>query len=119
MQSEIMQWITFGANMGISVVIVAVMIIFFVKYGPSLIAAHLTFVQAATTTLEALPEIDKQRLNKLDVLSNEHELHLSESQKTNRALSKACDLIDVYATGATNAGEIRQHTHEIRKALHE
>ena len=118
MPNETVQWVTFILNNSLSVVIVSLLIGFFVKYGPSLVNAHLAFVAAAQSTLESLPEIDRNRLLKLDTLSREHNEHFTETQKTNHALSKACDLIDVYATDAPNAGEIRQHIVEIRKALH-
>ena len=118
MPNETVQWVTFILNNSFSAVIVSLLIGFFVKYGPPLVKAHLAFVAAAQLTLEALPEIDTNRLSRLDTLSTEHEVHLYETQKTNRALSRACDLIDAYATDAPNAGEIRQHTTEIRKALH-
>lgn len=103
-------WFELISTNGLALAIVVLMMWMAIKYAPLLIRTHLDFVDSAKKQGERIVALHADQ-------SGHNEEHLSETKRTNRALLRACDLLDYFAEVSGQRDDIHMHVAEIRKAL--
>lgn len=95
---------------GVSGTLIIMLVWGLVKYGPRLIEAHISFVQA----------VQNQGVKVVDLnegIAERQKLHASQTQQALDALRHSCSVIETFARGSDREAEIKQQVSQIRDIL--
>lgn len=95
---------------GVSGTLIVMLVWGLVKYGPRLIEAHISFVQAVQNQGVKVVDLNEE-------ISERQKYHAMQTQQALDAIRHSCNVIETFARGSPHEAEIKQQVATMRDIL--